>query len=195
MAIQVVETPDPNILVVDGLLEHPEAYRAEALKGPFASHTLGLATFHGIALAPSLVSDWITETLPICAPTLSFFRQSPAGQIEPNFIHSDRSMGAWTALLYLTPDPPEGDGTTFWERTDTGARLSESTSFEDYAAEGPAWTVLEHWQPWYRVPAVFNRLVLFPAPYYHSRALKENYGVSETARLVQVTFGGYGACQ
>ena len=38
-------------------------------------------------------------------PTLNFVRQSPAGQVEPNFIHTDADMGDWTALYYLTADP------------------------------------------------------------------------------------------
>ena len=99
-------------------------------------------------------------------------------------------MGEWTALLYLTPDPPEADGTIFWQRGD-GARENGSQSLDSYVADAQEWRDLTQWAPWYRVPSKFNRLVLFPAPYYHSRALEQNYGTGDGARLVQVTFGEY----
>lgn len=188
-----VETPDPNILVFDDVLSDARAYRTMALGLPYQSYTLGLATFHGIAMAPQTVSEWIARECPEREPTLSFFRQSPEGQAEPNYIHSDRSMGAWTGLLYLTPDPPDADGTTFWEH-ESGERFDSSETIDAYAMNGLKWLATDQWTPWYRVQAKFNRLVLFTAPYYHSRSIFENFGSGETARLVNVTFGGW-KCQ
>jgi hypothetical protein len=184
-----IETPDPNVRVFDDVLADPDGYRALALSQPYDSYTLGAATFHGISFAPPLVSDLIRAECGF-TPTLTFFRKSPKGQTEPHYIHSDRSMGDWTALLYLTPDPPKDDGTIFWESL-TGDRADTSQTLEDYIASGAAWNDKSQWQPWYRVAAKFNRLVLFDAPYYHSRALVENYGEDAGARLVNVTFGSY----
>lgn len=180
-AVLRVPTPDPNLIVMDGVLEDPSAYRAEALAATYQDHVIGADTFRGIALAPPVVGEWIAQTYPPCRPMLSFFRQSPEGQAEPNFIHSDRGMGEWTALLYLNPDPPEGDGTTFWEHVETEAKDQD----------GADWTDPSQWRAWHRVSAAFNRLVLFPASYLHSRSLRDNYGTGASARLVQVTFGGY----
>lgn len=191
MSLTPVETPDPQIVVLDNVVGNAEAYRADALQLPYQSHTLGAATFHGIALATDWLPSWIAASFPMCRPTLSFFRRSPFRQAEPNFVHSDLSMGDWTAILYLNPDPPAGDGTTFWQHRDSGARFTNPESLEAYAAEGVPLADVTLWRPWYRVPARFNRLVLFPAPYYHSRSLPENYGHGDDARLVQVTFGGY----
>lgn len=185
-----IETPDPQIRVFDDVLPDPEAYRALALRAPYQSYTLGLATFHGIALAPPTLSDVIHHAFPELAPTLSFFRQSPIGQREPNFIHSDRSMGAWTGLLYLMPDPPDDDGTTFWEHVASGERFDQSETIDQYASSGLRWLATDDWRPWHRVSAKFNRLLLFPAPYYHSRAIEANYGVGDHARLTNVVFGG-----
>jgi hypothetical protein len=188
-----VPTPDPNILVFDDVLADADGYREMALGLPYQSYTLGLATFYGIAMAPPVVSDLIARECPERAPTLSFFRQSPEGQAEPNFIHSDRSMGAWTGLLYLTPNPPEEDGTTFWEHA-SGERFDASPTIDEYATNGLRWIDTDQWTPWYRVQAKFNRLVLFAAPYYHSRAIFENFGEGASARLVNVTFGSW-KCQ
>lgn len=189
-----IETPDPNLLVFDDVLPDPEAYRSLALAQPYQSYTLGLATFHGIAMAPRTVADLIAQVCPEREPTLSFFRKSPKGQAEPNFIHSDRSMGTWTGLLYLTPDPPEDDGTIFWEHVDSGERFDASETIDDYATSGLRWLATDDWRAWHRVAAKFNRLLLFTAPYYHSRAIFDNFGDGDTARLVNVTFGGW-KCQ
>lgn len=190
-----VETPDPQLLVFDDVLSDAAAYRAMALGLSYQSYTLGLATFHGIAMAPRTVADLIAQTCPEREPTLSFFRKSPKGQTEPNFIHSDRSMGTWTALLYLTPDAPTEDGTTFWEHVASGERFDTSDTIDTYAQSGLRWLATDDWKPWHWVPAKFNRLLLFPAPYYHSRAIFDNFGAGDTARLVNVTFGGVALCQ
>lgn len=184
-----VETPDPNILVFDDVLEDAEGYRAMALALPYQSYTLGLATFHGIAMAPPTLSDLIATACPTLKPTLTFFRKSPAGQQEPHFVHSDRSMGEWTGLLYLTPDPPADDGTAFWEHVDSGERCDASPTVDAYTTNGLRWLATDAWREWHRVAAKFNRLLLFSAAYYHSRALFDNYGQGDAARLVNVTFG------
>lgn len=179
-----------KVLVLDGVLPDPEAYRATALARTFETINVG-AMFHGISLAgddPTL-PDWIAQRFGLDS-RLTFFRKSPEGQIEPNFIHTDCDMGEWTAILYLTPEPPEGDGTTFWRHTASGRIAIESgpTSPENLA-EVLEWRDRDRWEPWCTVAARFNRLLVFPSAYYHSRALEANYGVGNTARLTQVLFG------
>lgn len=192
-----VETPDPLVLVIDDALPPDEAtsLRTYAMAQPFATHHLGGATFHGIALAPPVIGDLIVQADPRRDPTLSFFRLSPAGQEEPHYIHSDRSMGAWTALYYLMPDPPPEDGTIFWCDAQTGEKADDSPTIGAYAEAGQRWADVACWRPWYQVATKWNRLVIFPAAYYHSRALPDNYGTGATARLVNVTFGGFLSCQ
>jgi hypothetical protein len=93
-------------------------------------------------------------------------------------------MGAWTALLYLNPDPPKGDGTVFWRHIATGAiksAIPHERSIEGRTPEG--------WHPRRRVSARFNRLVFFDATFFHSRAMHANWGDGDGARLTQVVFG------
>lgn len=148
------------------------------------------AVFHGIAPAVSdALPQWIAARYPALTPTKTFVRQSPAGQAEPNFIHTDRDMGDWTAIAYLTEAPPDGDGTTFWRWRETGAIASTATTGEALLEEWLAWRDGAQWERWHTVPARPNRVVLFPACYFHSRALPANYGTGDTARLIQVVFG------
>jgi GNAT superfamily N-acetyltransferase len=185
------------ITVVDDVLPDVDAYRARALAQPFRDVETGPGVvFHGIAdPRDETLPAWIRRRWPSLTPTRTFLRRSPAGQDEPNFIHTDRDMGDWTAITYLTADPPEGDGTTFWRWQATGAIASGATTGETLLGEWCAWRDSEQWTPWHIVPARPNRLILFPAAYFHSRALPDNYGTGDTARVIQVVFGtgGYEA--
>lgn len=179
-----------SVLVFDDVLPDPEGYRQAALLRQFGTVDVG-AQFHGIAFCgddPTLPA-WIADRFGV-STDLTFFRHSPAGQLEPNFIHTDCDMGEWTAILYLTPNPPAGDGTTFWRHVQTGqiATMTGATS-EANLAEVLAWRDRSQWEPWQTVEARFNRVVVFPSTYYHSRALEDNYGEGDTARLTQVLFG------
>jgi GNAT superfamily N-acetyltransferase len=183
------------VVGVDAIRVHddvlPADYAAFARDRPFGSVAIGGATFHGIAECPDqTLVDWIRARYPQARPTLTFFRQSPAGQLEPNYVHTDRDMGDWTAILYLTDAPAPGDGTTFWRHRDTGATASTATTEAEFRAEWAQWRDLDRWAPWHTVRAAPGRLVLFPAPCFHSRAILENYGTAgQDARLIQLVFG------
>lgn len=181
-------TEADRLIVVDDLLPDPAVYRAAALALPFQDIEAGPIVFHGMApIGASPLSGWLADTYSLVT-TYAAFRLSPAGQEEPNYIHTDRDMGDWTAILYLHPDPPAGDGTTFWRHRETGAIASTATA-DDLPAEWLAWRDRDRWAPWRTVAAAFNRLLLFPAPYFHSRALYDNYGTAAEGRLIQLAFG------
>lgn len=185
-------TPAMSALtVVDDVLPDVDAYRAEVLAGAFEDvEPHAGAVFHGIRRdLDDRLPAWIQARYPSLTPTLTFARKSPAGQAEPNYIHTDSDMGEWTAIYYLTADPPPTDGTTFWRHRATGAVLSTALNQAELVDEWLAWRDLTQWTPWTTVAARPNRVVLFPAPYFHSRALAENYGSGEAARLIQVVFG------
>lgn len=175
-----------GVMVHDDVLPDPHAYRAMALAQRFQAVQAGDVVFQRMApCADPAVPMWIARRYPLVTPTLSFFRQGARDQVEPHGVHTDTSMGTWTAILYLTPHPPPDDGTAFWRHPQTGNVRSVAT-----ARETPAdWSQDIGWQRWHVVPAQFNRLVLFPAALYHSRAILENYGVGDDARLIQVVFG------
>ena len=179
------------IQVFDGVLADPLAYRQAALAHEFTSVETGPGVvFHGISTSvPATVPDWLVARFPSLQPTLSFFRKSPKGQDEPNFIHTDRDMGDWTAILYLNPEPPKGDGTTFYQRTMTAARSSTSDTEDLLIVEWLDWRQRDLWQPWHRVDAAFNRLVVFTSSLFHARSIPENYGEGDNARLIQLVFG------
>jgi hypothetical protein len=179
------------IQVWDDVLPDPDAYRGRALKQRFQTVHDGPVVFHGMApCADPTIPIKIVLTYPDLMPTLSFFRQSPEGQEEPHYVHDDRSMGDWTAIYYLNPEPAEGDGTAFYCHLPTGRIAGEtSAGTEEWKADAAAWFDLAQWERWNLVPAKFNRLVMFPAALFHARAIPENYGAGDESRLIQIVFG------
>ncbi len=175
------------IRVIDDFLEFPNEYRASILERDFRTYDFGPdEKFHGICLMAltSAIPGKIRRQNPEADIMLSFLRKSPAGQVEPHLIHTDIDMGFWTALLYLNPDPPAGDGTKFWRHEATGA--IESMIPHERSEEGKT---TEGWTLWRHVEAKFNRMVIWPAQYFHSRAIADNWGTGDDSRLTQVTFG------
>ena len=174
-----------GVLVMDDFLADPARYRAEALKGEFKTYDFETCSFHGIsAPAPQIVPERLARMIPHLKYTLSFFRKSPAGQEEPHFIHTDVDMGEWSAILYLNPTPPESDGTSFWKNDAAGVVESDVPHEYSNAGKTPeGWTLREF------VDGKFNRLMIFRSSLFHSRAIYENWGSGDTARLTQVTFG------
>lgn len=176
-----------GVHVFDNVVADPNAYRAKVLASEFRSIDFGHVVFHGISTGQEFASElirWIAQHFPHLASTMTFFRKSPLGQAEPNLVHTDVDMGQWTGILYLNPVPPAEDGTAFMTHRETGAIRSFGTN--DRAGD---WKDTSKWSLWHRVPAAFNRLVMFPADYFHSRAIESNYGAGDDARLIQVVFG------
>lgn len=178
------------IRVFDDAVPLPDDYRAAALARRFEDIPAGAAVFHNLSPlhGRSPLSILIENSFPVVS-TSSFFRLSPEGQEEPNYIHADADMGEWSGILYLNPDPPNGDGTTFWRRKGSGEIATPFTEVDERRMEGEDWGNLDLWEPWHTVEARYNRLLMFPATYYHSRAIFENWGTGREARLIQMIFG------
>jgi hypothetical protein len=179
-----------GVHVYDDVLDEPDAVRAAILGVPAQCIDFGGGqVFHGIRLLPADALVPFLGALRVFAAGMSigpfppFARQSPAGQLEPNDVHSDAGHGQRTALLYLNPTPADCDGTVFWQRKATGAvRGPWDADCEADSHDRSAWA------PWRTVDARYNRLLLFEADYFHGRRIVENYGAGDEARLIVVAF-------
>lgn len=145
----------------DGVINNPDRYVSEILKGEFTDVPDGDKVFKGIQLrGDDELKVFAEQVFPGYKVTYNFVRQSPLNQTEPNFIHTDEMMGDKTILLYLNKTFPKGDGTTL------------------YKGENPM--CVFH--------AEYNRMISFDSKIPHSRNIYENYGEGESSRLVQVMF-------
>lgn len=167
----------------DDVLQDAQTYREAALRSAFSSIDFGTVLFHGIATPPDeRLERWVTANYQSYEPITSFLRKSPAGQVEPNFIHNDVDMGDLTVVLYLSQPQPEDDGTSFWRFLGSGAQSSI------VALSGEVGHRRDLWRLERTIPARFNRAVVFSSHLFHSRAREENFGEGDNSRLVQVCF-------
>lgn len=125
-------------------------------------------------------------------PNSMFFRVTNEG-MEKAYIHSDRAMGSYTCVAYLSQHD-EPYGTAFYKHKPTG--LIEMPSFEDMKKLGIFEQLREdmvsrnpdNWEMLDTVEGKYNRAVVFEAPLFHSRFPLEGIGNDEeTGRLVWVS--------
>lgn len=153
-----------NLMLMDDVLQDPNAYVNEILSNEFVDIYDGVNTFQNIQPRDhndeftSTVIDLIGSNYEVA---WNFIRKSPLNQEEPNFIHTDEMMGDITAILYLSKYHPEEDGTTIYD--DKGYRSCVLYS-------------------------KFNRMIIFDSKLPHSRNIFENFGQGDNARLVQIAF-------
>jgi hypothetical protein len=149
------------MVIYDEVLSDPDSYVREVLGGDFIDVQAGDQLFKGIQ--PREVdefSEFIRKRFGGVV-AYNFVRRSPAGQEEPNFIHSDEMMGDITAVLYLNRQHPEDEGTILYD--DDGVQVMKAEM-------------------------KYNRCVVFDSRIKHSRAVFDNFGDGDDARLVQVVF-------
>lgn len=151
-----------NLIVLDNVLTNPKAYIDDALSYSFQEIHDANTTFKGIQPRnDDEFQHFIENYLDLNYETVyNFIRQSPEGQLEPNFIHTDENMGDLIALLYLNETHPE-DGTIIYDND------------KDKMCA---------------VYMKFNRAVIFGTRHLHSRMKFENFGKGDDSRLVQVIF-------
>ncbi len=151
-----------NIIILDNVIKNPKQYVQNILKGDFVDVEDGDNLFKGIQVRQNdELQKFISIFLHEYSINYNFVRQSPKGQKEPNFIHSDEMMGDKTVLLYLNENYPKGAGTTMYDE-------DETASCSIYMK--------------------FNRLVVFDSYHKHARNLINNFGAGNSSRLVQVMF-------
>src|SRR5262245_62175779 len=81
-------TPITALRIYDDVIADIDAYTAAVRALSFGSVRVNAAqTFHGIAeCTDSELAEWVMAHFPHATPTLTFFRHSPEGQLEPNYI-------------------------------------------------------------------------------------------------------------
>ena len=150
------------IFFFDDVLKNPDEYVDDILDNGFIDvqneHQLfkrvmprGLDEF----------TSFLLKNYPDYEVALNFARQSPEGQEEPNYIHTDEMMGDLTAVLYLNKKHPADYGTTIYDDDDNILYINH---------------------------ARYNTCFIFSSDLPHSRNLENNFGEDDDSRLVQVVF-------
>ena len=153
-----------NLILSDNVIQFPDEYVLDILDNEFVDIYDGTNIFKNIQPRDHddefalYVTDLMGGDYEI---NYNFIRKSPKGQAEPNYIHTDEMMGDLTAILYLSQEAPDEDGTTIYDH-------DMKPSFVAYSR--------------------FNRMIVFDSALPHSRNIYENFGAGDSSRLIQVVF-------
>lgn len=187
-----------SIIVKDDFCPQIDEVRQSALQSGFGTWTpnkglVGNSIYDGMNFAGS--HDLITRCIHQATgrpayPRASFFRVTTPD--TKTYIHSDRTHGDWTCIVYLT-EHKETSGTAFYRHKETG--LLEMPTFEEQRKSG-IFEMLkadmesrspDRWEQNDFVRGIFNRALIFNAPLFHSRISEVNDKSDESARMVHVT--------
>ncbi|MEJ6795495.1 MAG: hypothetical protein QNK63_02190 [Flavobacteriales bacterium] len=151
-----------NIAIYEDLIDNVDTYVSEIIEEGFEDIQVGEDLFKNVCHRglDELVGFLLIKYSDYC-PVLNFVRNSPLGQEEPNFIHTDEMMGDLTAILYLNKNYPSEYGTTLYDEDNNEVLICK---------------------------AKYNSLFIFPSHVKHSRNSLHNFGNGDDARLVQVCF-------
>lgn len=124
-------------------------------------------------------------------PNSMFFRVTNL-DTEGAYVHSDREMGDYTAIVYLSRHEAANSGTALFRHRGTG--MERMKSFAEMREDPATFEKLktemvdgkpDHWEMLKFVPGRYNRAFIFEAPLFHSRFPKHGYGnTAEDGRMI-----------
>lgn len=186
-----------SLLVIDDFLPAAEAIslREYALGLDYSPKERDGHTYKGVSLGDGFVSNVLYGHLARAIgseidPRLSFFRVSKEGEETPHWIHVDNGEAQWAAVLYLTEESWDGDGTQFWRERETCASTIPASICKEYADRLNAKANDESaFSKTDFVNGEFNRIAIYPTRRLHSRYPRISQGNSnETGRLIWACF-------
>lgn len=121
--------------------------------------------------------------IPIC-PTV-FMRMSPAGVKPPHYAHTDKSMGDYSLMLYMTDG---AGGTAILRHKESGICYNPENQF--YVDQvNTDMNNPDAWESVARVPMAQNRAAIFDASFFHAAMPYGGFGNDQTdARMVLTVF-------
>lgn len=189
-----------KFIVVDDFAVHPDGVKQSAINAGFSTWLpnkgeVGSSVYEGMSFIgehAAMLYDLSDAVGEYVVPNTMFFRYTAPG-MEKAYIHSDREMGEFTCVAYLSShDEPYGTG--FFKHKPTG--LIEMPSFEEMEEMGILEQMKEDmvsrdpevWELTDFVEGKYNRAVIFEAPLFHSRYPFDGLGEKpEDARMVWVS--------
>lgn len=148
-------------------------------------------TYPGIC-SLSEIADPITDMYRLrfmlnVSATETFARLTSAAQgPAPHQIHSDRIMGDYGAILYLSESWPKGSGTSFWSHSREGKRHEDHANHEMLQCHS---NDRHMWGHYFLSEGKQNRLLLYDARLFHCAEPVGGFGSGpEDGRIVLTSF-------
>lgn len=123
-------------------------------------------------------------------PNYSGFRLDYDGELPNSAVHYDADVSSWAAVYYLNAPAQCRGGTAFWRHRETGHNavpVNSSTEIQHaYRLDGNHAT---HWIMESVIGMRWNRCLIYPTSYFHSRYPIEGFGAGPPdGRLVAGIF-------
>jgi hypothetical protein len=177
-----------NILTVDNFLDDPDSERSRALSSKYEKIEHMGTTYNGVEEVESPEQYEKIKTILGAKEGRfhSYYRRYMDGDGHKEFIHSDLGVGEAIGILFLTaPDDCNG-GLAFWKHKKYGIEVEPQDDkrlaaiMKEDGEDESLWEMTDY------VPMLFNRLVIFYAPRYHSRYPKSvNKDSIEKTRIIK----------
>lgn len=128
----------------------------------------------------------------------TFFRRNVKGEMSKDMVHHDADTSEYVALLYLNrPEDCQG-GTALFRHKATGKEEFPSEFGIRRAGKSPKreqakftrdWMNAEAWEMTELLDMKFNRVIIYPCNWFHSRYPREAFGTTpEDSRTIWLSF-------
>ena len=186
-------------LVVDNFVRDPESVRRSALLSGFGTWKpnkgeVGSSIYDGMNFwgdHGTLLKGLSQALKAPVFPNSMFFRVTNL-TTEAAYVHSDREAGDYTAIVYLSHHEDSGTGfyrhrETQWDRMPSFAELTAQPDMFDKLKREMVEGSPDTWEQIKFVPGIFNRALIFEAPFFHARHPRHGFGTTpEEGRMVWV---------
>lgn len=181
-----------HLAMFDGFFDEPEQVRQAILEREFVSvdNPVDKISYPNICLdVPLAVREAFVGRLsmislrPVSAQFV-FARLMLEGEEIPHHVHSDRSMGDYSAHVYLSPTWPDGAGTGFYTHETEGHRECTETVHANLDFKS-----MDKWEKNLFCQGSFNRLLMHDSSFFHCAEPLNGFGkTKEDGRLVLTCF-------
>ena len=182
---------NPIIDIRDGVFRDIDAARDSVLAQQFGDITNPLdgVVYPGICPVPDPVAHEMMGAIEFLMGRdivlrTAFCRATYGSMVATNKIHSDLIMGTYAAHVYLSPEWPDGAGTSFFANKALGMRHRPGVPPESVRPNHP-----EDWEKYCSVQAKLNRLLIHRGDAWHLAEPVGGWGSSPAdGRLVITMF-------
>lgn len=190
-----------QLQVIDNFFEDPAKEREQALEATYQTIEHNTLKYRGISFVEDAAA--VSKIEKLTGSKLEarvMYRRYLENEENETYIHSDVDIGTYTAIAFLNPPEQCFGGTAFWRHRQHKWIGQPKTPEE--ILEGHGEDTLEFWAKIYRdgfdeskwimrrcVPMRYNRLIIFPSHWFHSRYPKKAFGTEiGNSRLIKVFF-------
>lgn len=185
------------VYIFDDFLDDFDSYYKDVRSAKFADVISQGKSYKDISqeISPDILYNNLIDKLPFGTENvLSFLRAyKKVPDYKPHsWIHSDVLFSNWIAIFMVqSSEFPQDDAVALWDHLDLGGPgycLKDLTdpnaaTMDKHTLDPGKWKIRE------RIEFRKNRLVMFPAHYFHSKANLGNHGdIISNCRIVHVMF-------